>query len=52
MKSSNEDKHNEFCAEITPEQENIDFLKSYIRCTDNDFGTVSLFILFRVGPKK
>ena len=24
---SNEDKHNEFCAEITPEQENIDFLK-------------------------
>ena len=22
---SNEDKHNEFCAEITPEQENIDF---------------------------
>lgn len=41
---SNEDKHNEFCAEITPEQENIDFLKSYIRCTDNDFGTVSLFI--------
>ena len=41
---SNEDKHNEFCAEITPEQENIDFLKSYIRCTDKDFGTVSLFI--------
>ena len=25
---SNEDKHNEFCAELTPEQENIDFLKS------------------------
>ena len=41
---SNEDKHNEFCAELTPEQENIDFLKSYIRCTDKDFGTVSLFI--------
>ena len=41
---SNEDKYNEFCAEITPEQENIDFLKSYIRCTDKDFGTVSLFI--------
>lgn len=41
---SNEDKHNEFCAEITPEQENIDFLKSYIRCADKDFGTVSLFI--------
>lgn len=41
---SNEDKHNEFCAELTPEQENIDFLKSYIRCADKDFGTVSLFI--------
>lgn len=41
---SNEDKHNEFCSELTPERENIDFLKSYIRCTDKDFGTVSLFI--------
>lgn len=41
---SNEDKYNEFCAELTPEQENTDFLKSYIRCKDKDFGTVSLFI--------
>lgn len=41
---SNEDKHNEFCAELTPEQENTNFLKSYIRCEDKDFGTVSLFI--------
>ena len=41
---SNEDKSNEFCAELTPEQENADFLKSYIRCRDKDFGTVSLFI--------
>lgn len=41
---SNEDKHSEFCAELTPEEENVDFLKSYIRCTDKDFGTVSLFI--------
>ena len=41
---SNEDKYNEFCAELTPEQENIDFLKSYIRCADKEFGTVSLFI--------
>lgn len=39
-----EDKSNEFCAELTPEQENIDFLKSYIRCADKEFGTVSLFI--------
>lgn len=38
------DKSNEFCAELTPEQENIDFLKSYIRCADKEFGTVSLFI--------
>lgn len=41
---SREDKSNEFCAELTPEQENIDFLKSYIRCADKEFGTVSLFI--------
>ena len=41
---SSEDKSNEFCAELTPEQENADFLKSYIRCRDKDFGTVSLFI--------
>lgn len=26
---SSEDKSNEFCAELTPEQENADFLKSY-----------------------
>lgn len=41
---SSEDKINEFCAELTPEKENADFLKSYIRCTDNDYGTVTLFI--------
>ena len=41
---SREDKSNEFCAELTPEQENIDFLNSYIRCADKEFGTVSLFI--------
>lgn len=41
---SKEDKSNEFCAELTPDQENFDFLKSYIRCEDNDYGTVSLFI--------
>lgn len=35
---SNEDKYNEFCAELTPDRENIDFLKSYICCTDKDFG--------------
>lgn len=41
---SNEDKSSEFCAELTPEKENADFLKSYIRCADKNFGTVSLFI--------
>lgn len=41
---SAEDKHNEFCAELTPDEENSDFLKSYIRCEDKEFGTVSLFI--------
>ena len=41
---SSEDQNNEFCAELTPEHENADFLKSYIRCADKDYGTVSLFI--------
>lgn len=41
---SAEDKHNEFCAELTPNEENADFLKSYIRCEDKEYGTVSLFI--------
>lgn len=38
------DKVNEICANITPEQENEDFLKSYIRCAGNDYGVVTLFI--------
>jgi len=41
---SDEDKHNEFCAELTPDKENADFLRSYIRCEDKDYGTISLFI--------
>jgi predicted ATP-dependent endonuclease of OLD family len=41
---TNEDKHNEFCAELTPDKENADFLRSYIRCEDKGYGTVSLFI--------
>ena len=39
-----DDKVNEICAELTPDTENEDFLKSYIRCEDNDYGTVTLFI--------
>lgn len=41
---SDEDKHNEFCAELTPDKENADFLRSYIRCADEGYGTVTLFI--------
>lgn len=41
---SDEDKHNEFCAELTPDKENVDFLRSYIRCEDKGYGTFSLFI--------
>lgn len=41
---SDEDMHNEFCTELTPDKENVDFLKSYIRCADKEYGTVSLFI--------
>lgn len=41
---SKQDKANEFCAELTPDNQNGDFLKSYIRCSDQDYGTVTLFI--------
>ena len=41
---SDEDKINEFCAELTPDKENGDFLRSYIRCADKCYGTVTLFI--------
>jgi putative ATP-dependent endonuclease of OLD family len=39
-----EDKNNEFCAEMAPEKENYDFLRSYIRCAGEGYGTVTLFI--------
>lgn len=41
---SDEDKNNEFCAELTPDKENSDFLRSFIRCVDKGYGTVTLFI--------
>lgn len=41
---TDDDKANEICAELTPETENKDFLKSYIRCEDKGYGTVTLFI--------
>lgn len=39
-----DDKTNEICAEIIPSEENQNFLKSFIRCEDNNYGTVTLFI--------
>ena len=39
-----EDKTNEICSEIIPEKEDEEFLKSYIRCENNNFGTLTLFI--------
>ena len=41
---SQEEQYQEFCAELIPEKENYEFLKSYIRCADNNYGTVTLFI--------
>lgn len=41
---SDADKNSEFCAELTPDKENGDFLRSYIRCADKGYGTVTLFI--------
>ena len=39
-----EDKTSEGCAELVPQKEDEVFLKSYIRCADNEFGTVTLYI--------
>lgn len=39
-----EDKTNEVCAELTPLEEDMEFLKTYIRCEGYDFGVVTLFI--------
>ena len=38
------DKENEICAQMIPDDENSNFLRSFIRCEDNNFGTVTLFI--------
>lgn len=40
----------EICKEITPQTEDENFLKSYIRCDGSNYGTVSLFI--RPGKAK
>lgn len=41
---SADDQASETCSEIIPENENCDFLKSYIRCKDSSYGTITLFI--------
>lgn len=43
-KITSEDKENEVCAEIVPEDENEDFLKSYIKSGSDNIGVISLFI--------
>lgn len=39
-----DEKNNEICKDMIPDIENKDFLKSFIRCEDHDYGTVTLFI--------
>lgn len=41
---SNDDRESEICNEISVEQEDSEFLKSFIRCKENSYGTVTLFI--------
>lgn len=43
-KITSEDKETEVCAEIVPENENEEFLKSYIKSGEDDIGVISLFI--------
>lgn len=38
------DLENELCRELTPEEENAAFLRSFIRCSGYGYGTVTLFI--------
>lgn len=41
---TSQDKENEACAEIVPDDENEEFLKSYIKSGNDDIGVISLFI--------
>lgn len=43
-KITSEDKENEVCAEIVPENESEEFLKSYIKSGSDNIGVISLFI--------
>jgi putative ATP-dependent endonuclease of OLD family len=46
------DKQNEICAEIVPEQENENFLKSYINSGNEDIGVFTLFIRPQKATRK
>ena len=46
-KLTEDDKSVEVCAEMIPENENADFLKSYIRCEGYNYGVVTVFIARR-----
>ena len=41
---TSEDKKNEICVSLIPEEEDETFLKSHIRCKNEDYGTITLFI--------
>lgn len=43
-KLTEDDKSVEVCAEMIPENENAEFLKSYIRCEGYNYGVVTVFI--------
>ena len=43
-KITSEDKETEVCSGIVPENENEEFLKSYIKSGEDDIGVISLFI--------
>lgn len=43
-KLTEDDKTVEVCAEMVPDKENADFLKSYIRCEGYNYGVVTVFI--------
>lgn len=49
---SSEEKSHEICKDIIPEKENEDFLKSYIRCENFNYGVVTLFIRPRKAVRK
>lgn len=41
---TSDEKNSEVCKDMIPEKENEDFLKSFIRCENFDYGTITLFI--------